>query len=111
MPTGVKGVVFASAVTLGVMLAVGTIAANAQEGTSGVPAPPIMAPNAASYPGPRPRPVPAPASPSMLSQFRKFLIHNVLGEDSGHRISYRDQPTGRYELPGSKPWEKTTRTR
>jgi hypothetical protein len=110
MPTSLKAVVFASAVTLGGMLAVGTTA-QAQGGASGVTAPRIMSPDAASYPGNRPSPVPAPATPSMLNQFRKFLIQNVLGEDSGHRISYRDQPTGRYELPGSKPWETTKRTR
>jgi hypothetical protein len=109
MSSSLKAVVFASAVTLGGMLAVGTTA-QAQGPASGVPTPRIMTPDAA-YPGNRPSPAPTPATPSMLNQFRKFLIQNVLGEDSGHRISYRDQPTGRYELPGSKPWESTTRTR
>jgi hypothetical protein len=109
MSTRLKAVVIAGAVALGGMLTVGTTA-HAQGPANGVPAPRIMTPDAA-YPGYRPSPTPAPATPSMLNQFRRFLIQNVLGEDSGHRITYRDQPTGRFELPGSKPWESSTRTR
>jgi hypothetical protein len=111
MPASKKAVVFACAATLGGMLAVGAAVANAQGEPSGVPTPRVVSPELASYPGNPPSPAPAPATPSMLNQFRKFLIHNVLGEASAQRVTYRNPATGRYEPPRSKPWESTTRTR